>query len=492
MIKFANNAVATLAQPISSIATSIPLTTGHGAYFPSVGAPDRMLVTLSNAGTETKWEVCEVVGRAGDTLTVVRGPNPQTFLAGDTVKCRWTSEHAHAAMNAHGVDMDFWLRREVGNVLSVAQTIVNDYGENVTFHFAPNKTYDFGYAPLITSAPGQTFAGAQGGHISVKILGGIERKHRRCSAQNLYLRGPTGRSSPQLYGYRDTFNAAVSPMSDGWPDGTYPYEWNGMSRTRNLVVEGWDIGVAKVGASSWDRFFDVWVQGCYDIGMVIDLEDSTAGQYIDYGDPSFLHCRSHYNPLNILIKRCGGAAFTATKIQKGGVYVDGSPPVSGLLGGMLIRPTVVADDRVYGVYMAGCQFEDNDNNGGKGLIINALNGTEAPTKIELTGCKIDDLLVTRCHDLRMVGGSLHRTTSLASTAKACSFVDVGRFGTVSTPFALTDNTTDSVWITQEADDTHQSATYGNLTIAAKRNLTLSTAGTMTLTDSSGTKTLSQL
>jgi len=49
-IKFANNAYSTLASSITNSATSITLTTGEGARFPSFSAPDYFLTSrLSSA-----------------------------------------------------------------------------------------------------------------------------------------------------------------------------------------------------------------------------------------------------------------------------------------------------------------------------------------------------------------------------------------------------------------------------------------------------------
>lgn len=69
---FANNAASTLAAAITAADTSLTLATGTGSKFPSPTAGDFFLLTLTQAGQETSWEIVKVTARAGDVLTVVR------------------------------------------------------------------------------------------------------------------------------------------------------------------------------------------------------------------------------------------------------------------------------------------------------------------------------------------------------------------------------------------------------------------------------------
>ena len=69
---FANNAASTLAAAITAADTSLTLAAGTGSKFPSLAAGDFFLLTLTQAGQETSWEIVEVTARAGDVLTVVR------------------------------------------------------------------------------------------------------------------------------------------------------------------------------------------------------------------------------------------------------------------------------------------------------------------------------------------------------------------------------------------------------------------------------------
>jgi hypothetical protein len=67
---FANNAGGTLSAGINSTATSIVLSSGQGALFPSPTSGDFFKLTLTQAATETSWEIVCIVARTADTLTV--------------------------------------------------------------------------------------------------------------------------------------------------------------------------------------------------------------------------------------------------------------------------------------------------------------------------------------------------------------------------------------------------------------------------------------
>lgn len=78
---YANNAASTLAASITNVATSLTLTTGQGALFPSPTAGDFFLLTLTQATTETSWEIVKCTARTTDTLTIVRAQEGTTAAA---------------------------------------------------------------------------------------------------------------------------------------------------------------------------------------------------------------------------------------------------------------------------------------------------------------------------------------------------------------------------------------------------------------------------
>lgn len=92
-VKFANSAYATLASSITSSATSITLTTGQGARFPSLGAGDYFYATLID--TSNNLEIVKCTARSTDVLTVVRGQESTTaraYSAGDRIELRITAQ----------------------------------------------------------------------------------------------------------------------------------------------------------------------------------------------------------------------------------------------------------------------------------------------------------------------------------------------------------------------------------------------------------------
>jgi microcystin-dependent protein len=98
--KISNNARGTLASGIDDAVTTIPLSSGHGARFPSLGANEITFVTLTDASKNI--EVVKVTGRTGDNLTVERGADettPRAWVAGDTVYLSFCRAAFEAAMD---------------------------------------------------------------------------------------------------------------------------------------------------------------------------------------------------------------------------------------------------------------------------------------------------------------------------------------------------------------------------------------------------------
>ena len=106
-IKLANNAFGTLAAGIASGATSITLTTGHGARFPTLSAGDYFYATLID--TSNNLEIVKVTARATDTMTVVRAQESTTaraYSAGDRIEIRLTAQTFVDTTNAVNSEYD--------------------------------------------------------------------------------------------------------------------------------------------------------------------------------------------------------------------------------------------------------------------------------------------------------------------------------------------------------------------------------------------------
>lgn len=88
-LKITNNAYAILAAGAASSDTSITLTAGQGARFPTLGASDFFYATLVDTGNNL--EIVKCTARVSDVLTVVRGQDGTTarnYIVGDRIEIR--------------------------------------------------------------------------------------------------------------------------------------------------------------------------------------------------------------------------------------------------------------------------------------------------------------------------------------------------------------------------------------------------------------------
>lgn len=100
---FANNAASTLASGITNSDTSITLASGQGALFPALTGSDFFLLTLTQATTESSWEIVKVTARSGDILTIVRaqeGTSAAAWASGDKAEARLTAGAMTSALSA--------------------------------------------------------------------------------------------------------------------------------------------------------------------------------------------------------------------------------------------------------------------------------------------------------------------------------------------------------------------------------------------------------
>jgi hypothetical protein len=100
-ILFTNNAAGTLASSITSSATSLTVSSGQGALFPTITGSNYFLVTLTNVAGTT-LEIVKVTARSSDTFTIVRaqeGTTATAFAGGDFVQLRITAAAMSLAAN---------------------------------------------------------------------------------------------------------------------------------------------------------------------------------------------------------------------------------------------------------------------------------------------------------------------------------------------------------------------------------------------------------
>jgi len=89
---YTNFATSTLASGITNSATSISVATGEGSRFPSPTARRFAWLTLRSGATR---EIVKLIGRSGDTLTVIRGQQGTAAVAwstGDVIEANITAD----------------------------------------------------------------------------------------------------------------------------------------------------------------------------------------------------------------------------------------------------------------------------------------------------------------------------------------------------------------------------------------------------------------
>ncbi len=105
MIKFTNNASASLATSINPSVTAIAVVTGQGSYFPALSSGQYFYATLIDSSNNL--EIVKVTARAVDTLTVVRGQDGTTarnYIAGDKFELRPVAAAMEAIASGENIE----------------------------------------------------------------------------------------------------------------------------------------------------------------------------------------------------------------------------------------------------------------------------------------------------------------------------------------------------------------------------------------------------
>lgn len=104
-VQLKNNASGTLASSITAGATSVDLSSGDGANFPTLSGGNWFYVTFQD--TDDNYEIVKVTARSSDTLTVVRASESTAaaaFPAGSLVELRVTKQSILDSITANAVD----------------------------------------------------------------------------------------------------------------------------------------------------------------------------------------------------------------------------------------------------------------------------------------------------------------------------------------------------------------------------------------------------
>lgn len=136
-----NNASTTLAGPIIPGATTLNVQSGAGALFPAPGANQYFTLTLNDAATGLRNEICWCTNVTGDTLTVIRaqeGTSAQSWIANDLASNFWTAG-SMAVMAQQGQLQAFTSNQapDVGSVNNVVAALTPTPGSLAAIAGAP-------------------------------------------------------------------------------------------------------------------------------------------------------------------------------------------------------------------------------------------------------------------------------------------------------------------------------------------------------------------
>ena len=118
LLIFANNAQTSLANGISSTATTITVAPATGSLFPSPTSGQEFYATITDVATETITEIVLCTARSGDNLTVTRGVD-------NTTAKTWSAGSLFAMLVTAGTQQRFLQHEEyygvnVSNSLSLS------------------------------------------------------------------------------------------------------------------------------------------------------------------------------------------------------------------------------------------------------------------------------------------------------------------------------------------------------------------------------------
>lgn len=157
-IKFTNNATATLAASITSTSTSLTVTTGQGALFPTLATGDYFYATLTDSSNNL--EIVKVTARSGDTLTATRGQESTTaraYAAADKLELRVTAAGLNNFVDADGANTFAGANTFTGNITSSGTNTfsgTNNFTGTVSFTTVPS--FSGGALPVANGGTGVT------------------------------------------------------------------------------------------------------------------------------------------------------------------------------------------------------------------------------------------------------------------------------------------------------------------------------------------------
>lgn len=161
-VLFSDNIYGSIASGLTTTDTTIALTSGHGARFPTVASGQVLYATLLNSANLLEQIHITTHSASSDNLAVTRAANGTTaksWTAGDRIECRVTSEHL-VALRDFTTGTHSYTKAQRGTPVVLTSTASSvainlDDANNFTLAMTQNTTLA---APTGTAVAGQSGA----------------------------------------------------------------------------------------------------------------------------------------------------------------------------------------------------------------------------------------------------------------------------------------------------------------------------------------------
>jgi len=214
-VKITNNASGTLAAAITSGATTLTLTSGQGALFPTLGVGDYCWCTLVD--TSNNVEIIKVTARSTDTLTMTRGQDnttAQAFAISDRLELRPTAAlFAEFADPAMGGDLTGTASNAqiAANAVGLAEMASGTDGNLITYDASGDPAYvTTGTSGQVLTSGGTgvapTFQTAAGG-------GGKVLQVVSTTKTDTFTYSHSGSDNPETYTSVTGLSVTITPSS---------------------------------------------------------------------------------------------------------------------------------------------------------------------------------------------------------------------------------------------------------------------------------------
>jgi hypothetical protein len=221
--RFSNNASTTLAASLTSVATSLTVSAGTGALFPSLSAGQKFNAVLMDSSNNL--EIVQVTARSTDTFTIVRaqeGTTARSYSSGDRVELRMTAAALDNFVQLDGA-------QTVAGVKTFSDGIVANVTGNLTGNVTGNVSGNAGSVTNGVYTTGdQTISGSKNFLSTTNRMGGVAI------------------GTGETYLYESSANAfAIRTGSSG-----SGYKYFGISAAGDMTVQGAIIATGDITAYS--------------------------------------------------------------------------------------------------------------------------------------------------------------------------------------------------------------------------------------------------